>query len=74
MYIKNRYNCNLNEFFIQDIQKIRKELLEKLTDHADNKRINTKKYVIYDPNKEEILSMPCIEVGDDGKTYKLNII
>ncbi len=26
-YIKNNYNCNLNEFFIKDLREIRKELL-----------------------------------------------
>ena len=55
-------------------KKMRKELLTKLTEHANKKRINTKKYVIYDPNKAQILSMPCIEIDEEDKTFKLNII
>lgn len=66
----------IKEYLDANVQnkKMRDELLKKLTEHANNKRINTKKYVIYDPNKEEILSMPCIEIDDDNKSYKLNII
>lgn len=55
-------------------KKMKKELLEQLTEHANKKGINTKKYVIYDPNKEKILSMPCIEIDEKEKTFKLNII
>ena len=60
------------EVNISDITQ-RKELLELLTDHVNGGRVNTKKYVIYDPNKEQILSMPCLIINKDN-SYKLNII
>lgn len=64
------------EKHIQD-KKMKKQLLEELTDHANNGRINTKKYVIYDPNEEKILSLPCLKIikNDDKKeSYKLDIV
>ena len=58
-------------------EKTKKKLLSELTDHANNGRINTKKYVIYDPNEEKILSLPCLKItknNDKKESYKLDII
>lgn len=68
--IKEFLEANLQD---QDLS-VRKDLLEQLSDHAKNNRINTKKYVVYDPNKEKILLMPCLKQDEKDKTYKLDII
>ena len=61
---------------IKENKSMRDELLVKLTDHATNGRINTKKYIIYDPNEEKILSMPCLKIikGTETDSYKLDIV
>lgn len=66
----------LGEYLESNIKdkKMRKKLLDELTDHANNGRINTKKYVIYDPNEEKILSLPCLKIDDKKESYKLDII
>ncbi|ARF09807.1 hypothetical protein Indivirus_3_56 [Indivirus ILV1] len=68
----------LTEYLDEHIQdkQIKNELLEKLKDHATNGRINTKKYVVYDPNEEKILLLPCLKVikTDKGDTYKIDVV
>ena len=71
-------SVKITEYINENIQdKVMKdELLEKLIDHATHGRINTKKYVIYDPNEEKILSLPCLKIikGDKKDSYKLDIV
>lgn len=54
--------------------KMQKELIDKLSAYAEEGRINTKKFVIYDPNAEKILSMPCLVVDTNKNTYTLNVV
>lgn len=55
-------------------EEIQNELILKLTKYAEENSINSKKYVVYDPNSEKILSMPCIIIEADKKTYQLKYI
>jgi hypothetical protein len=50
------------------------ELCEELSLYANEGKINTKKYVIYDPNLEKILSIPVLVVDLLKKTYQLKIV
>lgn len=68
----------LTQYLNENIQDkvVRDKLIEELTDHAIKGRINTKKYVVYDPNEEKILLLPCLKIvkTDKGDTYKLDIV
>lgn len=57
----------LKEYINEHIkdEKMQKEIIDKLSKYAEEGRINTKKYIIYDPNLEKILSMPCLVMYDD---------
>jgi len=50
------------------------ELILKLSKYANENSINSKKYIIYDPNTEKILSMPCLVIDIDKKTYQLKCV
>ena len=54
--------------------ELQEEIILKLSDYASQGRINTKKYVVYDPNLEKILSFPCLVVDNEKKTYQINIV
>lgn len=48
------------------------EITTKLSTHInEGKELNTKKYITYDPNAEKILSVSCLEVDMNNKTYKI---
>jgi hypothetical protein len=47
------------------------EIVVKLSEHINDGKINTKKFVIYDPNAEKILSLSCLEVNVEKGTYKI---
>jgi len=68
----------LTEYLNENIKDktMRDDLIGKLTDHAINGRINTKKYVVYDPNEEKILLLPCLKFvkTEKGDSYKLDIV
>lgn len=66
----------LKEFVNENVsdEQMQNEIMEKLTRYANEGRINTKKYVVYDPNAEKILSMPCFTVDMDKKTYQLKVV
>lgn len=39
-------------------------------------KLNTKKYIIYDPNAEKITAMPCLKIDEDevdGVPYKIKV-
>lgn len=55
-------------------QKMQAEITEKLVAHISNGMINTKKYVVYDPNTEKILTLPCLTVDEDKKTYQIKVV
>lgn len=48
------------------------EINTKLSTYINEGKINTKKYITYDPNAEKILSVSCLDVDMDNKTYKIN--
>jgi len=50
------------------------EIIEQLIKYANEGRINTKKYIVYDPNAEKILLMPCLIIDIDKKTYQLKVV
>jgi len=66
----------LKEYIKENIEdeQMQNEIIEKLIIYANDGRINTKKYVIYDPNAEKILSMPCLTVDFDKKIYQIKIV
>lgn len=67
----------LKEYMQNNVQdeQMRNELVEKLSKFAEEGRINTKKYIVYDPNAEKILSMPCLIIGvAGGDTYQLKVV
>jgi hypothetical protein len=47
------------------------EINTKLSTYINEGKINTKKYITYDPNAEKILSISCLEVDIINKTYKI---
>ena len=53
---------------------IQSELITKLSDYTNEGKINTKKYVIYDPNLEKILSIPVLSVDLNKNSHQLKII
>lgn len=55
-------------------QKICNEIIEKLVDHINDGMINTKKYVVYDPNTEKILMLPCLTIDEEKKTYQIKVV
>jgi hypothetical protein len=57
-----------------DEGELQNEIVDKLAKYAEEGRINTKKYVVYDPNTEKILSMPCLTVDINKKTYQIKIV
>lgn len=54
--------------------EMQKEIIEKLKVYAEENRINTKKYVVYDPNAEKILSFPCLIIDNEKNTYQIKIV
>jgi len=54
--------------------QMQNEITEKLVEHISNGMINTKKYVVYDPNAEKILNLPCLVVDGDKKTYQIKVV
>lgn len=55
-------------------QKLQEEIIEEMTKYANEGRINTKKYVVYDPNSEKILSFPCLIVDNNKNTFQIKIV
>ena len=52
--------------------EMQNEIITMLSKHIDDGKINTKKFVVYDPNAEKILSLSCLEVNLEKDTYKIN--
>ncbi|QKF93782.1 hypothetical protein QKU48_gp0324 [Fadolivirus algeromassiliense] len=66
--IKEYINENIKD------ETMKNELIEKLSTYSEEKRINTKKHIVYDPNIGKILLMPCLTVDIDKKTYSLKVV
>jgi hypothetical protein len=49
------------------------EIIEKLSKEITDGKINTKKFVVYDPNAEKILSMPFLTVDIAKNTYQMKL-
>jgi hypothetical protein len=66
----------LKEYLNENIQNeiLRNELIEKISKCTQDGKMNTKKSVIYDPNTEKILSIPCLIIDHEKNTYQLKII
>jgi len=66
----------IKEYVTEHVQDLgmQKEIIDKLTIYAEEGRINTKKYVIYDPNTEKILSFPCLIIDKEKNTYQIKIV
>lgn len=66
----------LKEFINENVKdsKMQTELIEKLSKYAEEGRINTKKFIIYDPNAEKILSIPCLVIDSTKNTYTLSVV
>lgn len=48
------------------------EIVMKLSQHINDGKVNTKKFVTYDPNAEKILSLTCLfDVDLESGTYKI---
>jgi hypothetical protein len=62
-YIKDTYG----EGTMQD------EIIMKLSECINDGKINTKKYVVYNPDGERILSMSCLDVDIKENKYKINL-
>lgn len=50
------------------------EIITQLCKCAEQNSINPKKYVIYDPNAEKILSMPCLIIDEEKNTYQIKCV
>jgi vancomycin resistance protein YoaR len=48
------------------------EIVTKLSENINDGKINTKKFITYDPNAEKILALTCLEVNMEKGTYKIN--
>ena len=61
----------IKEYLKETIQNetMHNELVVKLSKLAEEGKINTKKFVIYDPSAEKILSMPCLVIEEN--TYQI---
>lgn len=66
----------LKEYFNETVadETMRNELIEKFVKYAENGMINTRKFVIYDPNTEKILSLPCLTIDSEKNIYKLKYL
>lgn len=65
----------IKEFITENYEanNFRDEILAKLTLRIDDNTFNTKKYVIYDPNAEKILSIPALTVDITKKIFDIKI-
>lgn len=69
--LKEYLNENIKEKSIAD------KLLADFEPHVNKGSINTKKYIIYDPNEEKILSLPCLKIiktDKEDNDYKVDIV
>jgi len=51
--------------------KMQSEIINKLNLYAQEGKIGTKKFVIYDPSAEKILDMPCLVIDNAKNTYQI---
>lgn len=54
-------------------KSIKEEITRELVDHVNNKKLNKKKCVVYDPTEEKIVSIPALSIKSDG-SYTISLI
>lgn len=66
-------SIKLKEYLIENIdnEEMRSELTQKLCKLAEEGKINSKKFVTYNPTLEKIEAIPCLNVKDNE--YKINL-
>lgn len=66
----------IKEYMAENIQdeQMREEIISKLSKCAEQNSINSKKYIVYDPNLEKILLVPCLIIDIEKKTYQLKYV
>ena len=52
-------------------KKQKKALIQQGVDLLTNKKLTTKKYVIYDPSKAQITEVPAMVYNEEDKTWKI---
>lgn len=52
---------------------LKKSIIGNLVDFIEAGKLNTKKFVIYNPNEEKILKLPCLTINDSKNTYQIKI-
>lgn len=55
-------------------EQMQNEICNKLIEHIKKGMINTNKYVVYDPNSEKILTLPCLIMDEGKKTYQIKVV
>lgn len=53
---------------------LKKSIINELVDYVEAGKLNTKKFVIYNPNEEKILKLPCLTINDNKNTYQVKIV
>lgn len=66
-------SIKLKEYLIENIdnEELRSEMTQKLCKLAEEGKINSKKFVVYDPSIEKIVEIPCLEYKNNE--YKINL-
>ena len=69
----------LKEFINENIANVDESefamnIFKHLSKFATDGKINTKKYVVYDPNAEKILSIPVLTFDVSKNTYTLKVV
>lgn len=68
-------NVKIKEF-IEDAYgkgEMQTNIINDLSKYVNDNKINTKKYVVYDPNIGKILTLTCLTIDLENKTYTINI-
>lgn len=50
------------------------DITEELVNYIDDGKINTKKFVVYNPNEEKILKLPCLVINSKKNSYHIKIM
>lgn len=68
-------NIKIKEFIEDTYGKgdMQNNIINDLSKYINDNKINTKKYVVYDPNLGKILTLTCLTVDNDNNTYTINI-
>jgi len=66
----------INQFMTENYpdDPFHKSITDNLIKYIEDGKINTKKFVVYDPNLEKILSLPCLNIDKGKQTFNIKII